>query len=197
MRSCTTLPSDPVLQRRRAPVGNVSNQLAERTDLLHRLHARLMDGSLGVIAPMSQRMDARVRADTFGTAPDRHFTAEWSGTDSGPSTLRVQAKIFESGVIEFHYCALATTGPTTEWITAPTQSWGCRTPPASEVTSTRRELRAPSRRERPFASPRRPDTALGASSSTTRTEHHETARRGERGGTYHSSRPTQPNGERM
>jgi hypothetical protein len=45
----------------------------------------------------------------LGTAPSRRFVVEWSGfrfLGDGGSTLTFQAKVFESGVVELHYCGL-------------------------------------------------------------------------------------------
>jgi len=52
--------------------------------------------------------DARVAS--FGTAPNRHFTIQWTNWtlfDDDTTRLTFQAKLFEtSHVVEFHYCTL-------------------------------------------------------------------------------------------
>lgn len=52
-----------------------------------------------------------VRTHVLGAAPDRRLVVEWSGYDfiSRGSSLTFQAKLFESGVVELHYCAVTST----------------------------------------------------------------------------------------
>jgi hypothetical protein len=54
---------------------------------------------------------AHLSAATFGTAPNRHLTVEWSAMALLGSTtelLTFQAHLFEgSNVVEYHYCGMA------------------------------------------------------------------------------------------
>jgi hypothetical protein len=75
----------------------------------------------GLVAPFWDDLygvsDSSLRTQTFGTAPLRHFTVEWThwsffvGTDE---RVTFQAQLFEgTNAIEFHYCALEANGTTT------------------------------------------------------------------------------------
>jgi hypothetical protein len=75
---------------------------------------------IGGIAPFWDDLDfntsTSLRSLVLGSGSTRRFVVEWSdwgfyssGTGSTADRLRFQAKLFESGVIEFHYCSLVGT----------------------------------------------------------------------------------------
>ncbi len=74
----------------------------------------------GAIAPFWDDLDnvtgTDVRSLVLGSGTTRRFVVEWSGwafyvSGGAGSTdrLRFQAKLFENGVVEFHYCSLVGT----------------------------------------------------------------------------------------
>jgi len=77
----------------------------------------------GLVAPfwddlvVDTLMGADVRAQTLGTAPNRHFTVQWTNVSfyaDGEPRLTFQAKIFETtNVIEFHYCSMVSAAGST------------------------------------------------------------------------------------
>lgn len=78
----------------------------------------------GGIAPFWDDLDVNpstsLRSQVLGTGTTRRFVVEWidwgfyaSGTSSTADRLRFQAKLFENGVIEFHYCSMVGTGAIT------------------------------------------------------------------------------------
>ena len=80
----------------------------------------------GIIAPLWCDLTqpatgyASLSTQVFGSAPARHFTAEWSNLTfylgDGNNRVTFQAKLFEgTNAIEFHYCALDTNGETTQY----------------------------------------------------------------------------------
>jgi hypothetical protein len=62
---------------------------------------------------LSPTMNASIRATLVGDGSDRHFTIGWINYtfwDSSNDQLTFQIKLFETGMIEFHYCSLSGRG---------------------------------------------------------------------------------------
>lgn len=73
-----------------------------------------------------------VRAATFGSAPNRRQVIEWNNltfANDPAARLRFQAKLFENGVLEFHYCEL-TAGIDADLSTGGSASVGLLSPDA-------------------------------------------------------------------